>query len=104
MSRDRVTMTRAEAIRLRHEEEQKRRESLVKKTIARPKPAAAKPKINQRPLRLVPAKSQGGARGKPAPAKAAKPASKRSRRANRGMWSTNGTEYAATPIQSARNV
>jgi hypothetical protein len=73
MSRDRVTMTRAEAIRLRHEEEQKRRESLVKKTISRPKPAAAKPKINQRPLRLVPAKPQGGARGKPAPAKAAKP-------------------------------
>jgi hypothetical protein len=63
MSRDRITMTRAEAIRLRHEEDQKRRESLVKKTIATPrsKGGPAKPKINQRP------------RGKPAPVKAAKP-------------------------------
>ena len=49
MSPDRITMTRAEAIRRRHEEDQKRRESLVKKTIFTPKPPAAKPKVTQTP-------------------------------------------------------
>ena len=61
MSPDRITMTRAEAIRRRHEEQQKRRETLVKKTISKPKPAPAKPKVNQSP------------RSKPAPVKTAKP-------------------------------
>ena len=46
MSRDRVTMTRAEALRIRHEEEVKRRESLVKKTIATPKLIPVKPRVN----------------------------------------------------------
>ncbi len=46
MSRDRVTMTRAEAIRIRHEEEVKRRDSLVKKTIATPKLISVKAKTN----------------------------------------------------------
>ena len=54
MSRDRVTMTRAEAIRIRHEEEVKRRESLVKKTIATPKLIPVKPRVNQT-LRSKPA-------------------------------------------------
>ena len=49
MSRDRVTMTRAEAIRIRHDEEVKRRESLVKKTIATPKLIPVKAKANQNP-------------------------------------------------------
>lgn len=46
MSRDRVTMTRAEALRIRHEEEVKRRESLVKKTIASPKLIPVKAKTS----------------------------------------------------------
>ena len=49
MSRDRVTMTRAEAIRIRHEEQVKRRESLVKKTVATPKLISIKAKANQSP-------------------------------------------------------
>jgi len=57
MSPDRVSMTRAEAIRRRREEEQKRREELVKKTIATPKPAPAKPKVNQTPRKPVPVKA-----------------------------------------------
>lgn len=59
MSRDRLTMTRAEAIRIRHEEEQKRRESLVKKTLATPKLIPVKPKAAQntrtKPLPVKPA-------------------------------------------------
>lgn len=59
MSRDRVTMTRAEAIRIRHEEEQKRRESLVKKTLNTPKLIPVKPKAAQntltKPLPVKPA-------------------------------------------------
>lgn len=59
MSRDRVTMTRAEAIRIRHEEDQKRRESLVKKTLATPKLISTKPKATQntltKPLPVKPA-------------------------------------------------
>ncbi len=54
MSRDRVTMTRAEAIRIRHEEEVKRRESLVKKTIASPKLIPVKAKTSHTP-RVTPA-------------------------------------------------
>lgn len=49
MSRDRVTMTRAEALRIRHEEEVKRRESLVKKTLATPRLISVKPKAAQTP-------------------------------------------------------
>jgi hypothetical protein len=46
MSPDRTTITRAEAIRRRHEEDQKRRESIVKKTILSPK---ARPAPTPRP-------------------------------------------------------
>jgi cell division protein FtsQ len=49
MSRDRVTMTRAEAIRIRHEEELKRREGLVKKTVAAPRLIPVKPKVSLLP-------------------------------------------------------
>jgi len=47
MSPDRITITRAEAIRKRREEEQKRKEILVKKTVATPKTAPVKPKATQ---------------------------------------------------------
>lgn len=49
MSRDRVTMTRAEALRIRHEEDVKRRESLVKKTIATPRLISVKAKTSPTP-------------------------------------------------------
>ena len=54
MSRDRVTMTRAEAIRIRHEEEVKRRESLAKKTIATPRLIPVKPKVGPVPRKPAP--------------------------------------------------
>jgi cell division protein FtsQ len=53
MSPDRVTMTRAEAIRRRREEEQKRRDSQAQKRISFPKPAPAKPKVNQTPAKAA---------------------------------------------------
>ncbi len=69
MSPDRITMTRAEAIRRRHEEQQKRRESLVKKTLFKPKPAPAKPKVNQslrgKPAPVTPSRSPFGKTVKP---------------------------------------
>jgi cell division protein FtsQ len=42
MSPDRTTITRAEAIRRRHDEEQKRRDALTKKRVSTSKPAPAK--------------------------------------------------------------
>lgn len=86
MSIDPVTITRAEAIRRRHEEEQKRRESLVKKTITKPKPAPAKPKINQT-LRQA---AQGGALRKPAPVKGATPVATGRRRYDIAMSAPYG--------------
>lgn len=43
MSRDRLTLTRAEAVRRRKEEEQKRREKFLQKRARRPEPASAPP-------------------------------------------------------------
>lgn len=57
MSPDRITMTRAEAIRRRREEEQKRRDSLTQKRISLPKPAPAKPKANQSARQTAPVKT-----------------------------------------------
>jgi hypothetical protein len=56
MSPDRITMTRAEAIRRRREEEQKRRDSLTQKR-ATPKLAPAKPKANKTPRQAAPVKA-----------------------------------------------
>lgn len=58
MSPNRVTMTRAEAIRRRREEEQKRREDLVKKTISLPK-LQSKPKPEQTHPAPNPVKAAG---------------------------------------------
>jgi len=46
MSPDRTTITRAEAIRRRKEEEQKRREKLTEKNVSKPKPVPAPKPIN----------------------------------------------------------
>ena len=51
MSPDRVTMTRAEAIRRRREEEQQRRESQAQKRVILPRPAPAKPKVDRAPTK-----------------------------------------------------
>jgi cell division protein FtsQ len=56
MSPDRTTITRAEAIRRRKEEEQKRRDKMAPRTTSKPKPAA-KPKAAAKPkLKLIPAR------------------------------------------------
>src|SRR5258706_4313825 len=51
MSPNRVTLTRAEAIRRRREEEQKRRDSLAQKRISIPKPATPKQKGDGAPVK-----------------------------------------------------
>src|SRR5258706_15368789 len=53
MSPNRVTLTRAEAIRRRREEEQKRRDSLAQKRISIPKPAPPKPKVDRAPVKVA---------------------------------------------------
>jgi hypothetical protein len=57
MSPDRTTITRAEAIRRRKEEEQKRREKMAPKTVSKPKPAATPKPVDQPKfkLKLIPA-------------------------------------------------
>jgi cell division protein FtsQ len=60
MSPDRVTMTRAEAIRRRREEEQKRRESMTQKRISIPKPAL--PKVDRNARQAAPVKAAGTGR------------------------------------------
>ena len=54
MSRDRVTLTRADSIRQRHEEEQKRREALTQKRVTHPKPVS-RPKAERTPRKPAPA-------------------------------------------------
>src|SRR5689334_12881105 len=60
MSPDRVTMTRAEAIRRRREEEQKRRDSMTQKRISIPKPAP--PKVDRNAQKAAPVKAAGTGR------------------------------------------
>jgi hypothetical protein len=55
MSRDPVTITRAEAIRRRREEEQKRREKGTRKPASKPKPASTQAKTERPTLSLTPA-------------------------------------------------
>ena len=54
MSPDRVTMTRAEAIRRRREEEQKKRESQAQKRASTPRPAPVQPKVDRNSNRPAP--------------------------------------------------
>ena len=60
MSPDRTTITRAEAIRLRKEEEQKQREKLVHRNVSKPRQAPA-PKTPARPKTVSPAANHGAA-------------------------------------------
>ncbi len=60
MSPDRVTMTRAEAIRRRREEEQKRRDSMTQKRISIPKPAP--PKADRNARKAAPVKAAATSR------------------------------------------
>ncbi|GAB4501370.1 MAG: hypothetical protein Fur0035_09120 [Anaerolineales bacterium] len=61
MSRDRITLTRAEALRRRREEEQNRRENRAPRRVSTPRPVAAPGSSsrarsgNSSPLKLVPA-------------------------------------------------
>jgi hypothetical protein len=55
MSRDRVTITRAEAIRRRREEEQKRRDKDTRQRAIKPKPASTQAKTERPTLSLTPA-------------------------------------------------
>ena len=54
MSPDRVTMTRAEAIRRRREDEQKRRDSQTQKRLNTPRPVPVQPKVDRDPPRPAP--------------------------------------------------
>jgi hypothetical protein len=55
MSRDRVTITRAEAIRRRREEEEKRRDKDTRQRVIKPKPASTQAKTERPTLSLTPA-------------------------------------------------
>jgi hypothetical protein len=55
MSRDRVTITRAEAIRRRREEEEKRRDKDTRQRTIKPKPASTQAKTERPALSLTPA-------------------------------------------------
>lgn len=57
MSRDQVTITRAEAIRLRREDEQKRRNTLTRKSPPKSKPVATRAKSEPKTLSVTPASS-----------------------------------------------
>lgn len=59
MSRDPVTITRAEALRRKREEEQKRREASTRKRGLTPKPASTQAKTERPTLSLTPAASRG---------------------------------------------
>ncbi len=54
MSPDRVTITRAEALRRRREEEKKKLEQRVEKRVVTPKPAPAKKKVDHTPRATTP--------------------------------------------------
>lgn len=58
MSRDPVTITRAEAIRRRREEEQKQQEKQTRKRAVTPRPASTQAKTERPTLRLTPASSR----------------------------------------------
>jgi hypothetical protein len=63
MSPDRTTITRAEAIRRRKEEDQKRREKLTPKNVSNPKPAPT-PKTNTRFAKQIAERSKSLAKPK----------------------------------------